>query len=207
MKKRIVSLVLAAIMLLSMSLAGCGGTKTVGLYSQQYQHNHTDVADPVSYTYTLEVYSDGTYRLNYETLWGIPVVTLVYGRDLTSYGKYTEKERNDEEGTVTYTLEMPTRMTFIGQERSSVNLVVDTDNWPKGDEAEDVAPGFTFTLNARAETEVWENAADFLANYGRAYEVVCDTVNHTMKVTVTSHDGQQIPADGAVVAPATEASE
>ncbi|MBP5254456.1 MAG: hypothetical protein J6Z23_03635 [Lachnospiraceae bacterium] len=201
MKKRIISLVLVAVMVLSMGIGmtSCGGAKSIGLYSQQYQHNHTDNADPVSYTYKLEVYSDGTYSLNYESLWGIPVVTLVYGRDLTAYGKYTVKEQNDEEGTITYSLEMPTRMTLIAQERSSVTMVVDTDNWPKGDEAEDIKPGITYTLNARAETEVWENAADFLAAYGRTYDIVCDTTNGTMKVTVTSNEGKQIPADGAVL--------
>ena len=196
--KRTLSMLLVVVLALSCCLVmtGCGAPKTTGLYSYQYLHNHADAADPVSYAYTLEVYSDNTYRLNYETMWGMPMYTLVYGRDLTAYGKCSVKEKNEDEGTITYTLEMPTRLTMIHEERSSVSTVVDTDNWPKGDEAEGVAPGITYTLNARAETEVWENAADFIAAYGRTYEIVCDTVTGTMKVTVTN--GEQIPAAAAV---------
>lgn len=123
---------------------------------------------------------------------------LAYGRDLTAYGTLTVKEENAEEGTITYSLSMPTRLTMIHEERSAVTTVVDTANWPAGNPAEDVAPGFTYTLNARAETETWENAADFIAAYGRTYEIVCDTTNGTMTVTITSNNGEQIPADAAV---------
>lgn len=197
--KKLISVVFAILLMVTMclSLTGCGA-KSVGLYSQQYLHNHTDMKDPVSYAYKLEVFKDGTYIMNYETMWAIPVVTLTYGRDITAYGKYEVKSESPEEGTITYTLSMPTRLSFIHEERSSVSCVVDTARWPEGNAAEEIAPGFTYTLNARAETEVWENAADFIAAYGRSYEVVCDTTKGTMKVTVISHDGVQIPGDAAV---------
>lgn len=191
--KKVITLALSLIMVFT--LVACS-TKSEGLYSQQYLHNHTDMADPLDYAYTLEIFSDGTYKMNYETRWAIPVVTLVYGRDITAYGKYEVKEENAEEGTITYTLLMPTRITLIAEERSSVTAVVDTDRWPAGDPDNDVAPGFTYTLNARAETEVWENAEDFIAAYGRSYECVVDTVMGTMKVTVLN--GDQIPGDAAV---------
>ncbi len=191
--KKIITLVLPLIMVFA--LVACA-PKSEGLYSQQYQHNHTDMSDPVSYDYDLEIFSDGTYRMNYETLWGISAVTLVYGRDITAYGKYEVKEENAEEGTITYTLLMPTRITFIHEERSSVTTVIDTDRWPAGDPDNDVAPGFTYTLNARAETEVWEKAEDFIAAYGRSYECVVDTEKGSMKVTVLN--GDQIPSDAAV---------
>ena len=194
--KKISTLVLSLIMVFT--LVACA-PKSEGLYSQQYVHNHTDMTDPLDYTYTLEIFSDGTYRMNYETRWAIPVVTLVYGRDITAYGEYEVKEENAEEGTITYTLLMPTRITMIHEERSSVSAVVDTDNWPAGDPDNDVAPGFTYTLNARAETEVWEKAEDFIAAYGRSYEVIVDTVIGSMKVTVVN--GEQIPGDAAVKLP------
>ncbi len=195
MKKalRIITLVLLVTMVFT--LVACT-PKSEGLYSQQYLHNHTDATDPVSYAYTLEIYSNGTYSMNYETMWAIPQVTLTYGRDITAYGKYEVKEENAEEGTITYTLSLPTRITMITEERSSVTLVVDTDRWPAGDPENEVAAGITYTLNARAETEVWENAEDFIAAYGRSYEVEVDTVTGSMKVTVL--DGEQIPADAAV---------
>ena len=193
-KKMLVALC-AVLMALSFVLTGCGQKKTVGLYTYLYEHNHTDMEDPISYSYKLELFKDGTYVMNYHTKWALPVVTLVYGRDLTSYGKYTKTAENAEEGTVTYKLELPTRLQLIAEERSSVTAVVDTENWPAGNPAEEVAPGFVYTLNARAETEVWEKAEDFIKAYGRSYEVVCDIVSGTMKVTV---DGEQIPGDAAV---------
>lgn len=197
-QKKLISVVCAVVIIMTMCLtmSGCGAPKTVGLYSYQYQHNHKDMEDPISYAYTLEVFKDGTYRMNYETLWALPVVTLTYGRDITAYGKYEVKEQNEEEGTITYTLAMPTRITMIHEERSSVTFVVDTDNWPAGDPENGVNPGLTYAINPRAEVETWENAADFIAAYGRTYECVCDTTIGSMKVSVTN--GDQIPGDAAV---------
>lgn len=201
MKGKKLIAIAAATMALGTSVAvaaGCGAVESKGLYASYYYHNHKELDTPVSYSYKLEVFSDGTYELNYETMWALPVVTLVYGRELTSYGKYTDVTPSDaEEGIAVYKLELPTRMTMIHESRSSVTLAVDTARWPQGDPANDVAPGITYTLNERAETETWETAESFIAAYGRAYTVTCDTTNGSMKVQV---EGEQIPADGAVKA-------
>ncbi len=200
--KRILSLALVIVLAASLclSLTACGGPESVGLYSYQYLHNHKDESD--AYTYTLEVFSDNTYRLNYETMWGIPMVTLVYGRDVTAYGNLTVKEENAEEGTITYLLEMPTRIQLITESRSAVTCVVDTANWPAGNPDEDIPAGISYTINERATTEVYETPEALIAAVGRTYEIVCDTTNGNMTVTVTSHDGQQIPFAG--IEPAAE---
>ena len=178
------------------SMSGCGA-KTEAVYAYYAYQNHADAANPVQYAYKLEVMSDGTYVMNYETMWGIPFVTLVYGRDITSYGKLTDVTTADaEEGVKVYKLEMPTRMVLIAEERSAITVNVDTDNWPAGDVENDIPAGITYTLNARAETEIWETAEDFIAAYGREYTVTCDTTTGSMTVEVV---GTQIPADGAVV--------
>lgn len=200
-KAKIIAVALATAAVAScVALTACsGGATSEGLYAYYNSQNHSDVNNPISYTYKLEVFSDGTYELNYETMWAIPVVDLVYGRDLTSYGTYTVDESNTEEGTAVYVLEMPDRIQFIGNERGAITADIDTARWPQGDEAEGIAPGFTYTLNARAETEVWETADQFIAAYGRAYKITCDLTSGTItKVEITSHNGEQIPGDNAV---------
>jgi hypothetical protein len=92
-------------------------------------------------------------------------------------------------------LDLPTRIQLCVFHRDGTLLTVDTENWPAGDEANDVAAGIEYTLMERADTETWETAEAFLAAYGRAYTVECDTVKGGMTVTVT---GEQIPLTGAV---------
>lgn len=202
--KKIVLLAVAAATVAScVAFSACGSAKSEGLYAKYNAHNHTDMTNPVSDTYKLEVFSDGTYILNYESLWALPVVTLVYGRDLTSYGTYTVDESNTEEGAVVYILEMPTRMSLIHMDRSATSLVVDTDRWPEGDPVEGTPAGITYTLNARAETETWETADAFIAAYGRTYKMTCDTTTGAITdIEITNHNGEQIPGDGAVKADA-----
>ena len=200
-KAKIIAVALATAAVAScVALTACsGGVKSEGMYAYYNLTNHADAEKPLAYTYKLEVFSDGTYELNYETMWAMPLYTLTFGRDLTSYGKYTIDETNTEEGVTVYVLEMPTRLQLIGNERNSITVDVDTDRWPEGNEAEGVAPGIIYTLNARQETEVWENAADFIAAYGRAYKITCDTTSGSITdVEITSHNGEQIPADAAV---------
>lgn len=101
--------------------------------------------------------------------------------------------------TLNVHLSMPDRMALVANHRLATLVAVDTAAWPAGDEANGVAPGISYTLYERAETETWETAEEFIAAYGKEYDMQCDGTNGSMIVSLSS-GYTQIPVDGAVVA-------
>lgn len=197
--KKLKFLIVAAIVALTTAMvvvfSGCGAAGISGLYYQD-GHNGTGVSE----SYRLELYDDGTYQMLYMQEWDMGAgLTLAYGRLVTSYGTYDVTAEDTELQEKTVHLNMPDRMQLVAYHRQSINVAVDTALWPEGDEANGVAPGFSYTLMERAETEVWETAEDFIAAYGREYDVVCSDTDNSAVVTV---NGEQIPATEAVTAAA-----
>lgn len=197
--KKLKFLIITAIVALTTALvvafSGCGAAGISGLYYQD-GHNGTGVSE----SYRLELYDDGTYQMLYIQGWDMGAgLTLAYGRLVTSYGTYDVTAEDAEVQEKTVHLNMPDRIQLVAYHRQAINVAVDTAIWPQGDEANGVAPGFQYALMERAETEVWENAEDFIAAYGREYDVVCSDVDNSAVVTV---NGEQIPATEAVTAAA-----
>ena len=214
--KKIIALVVAVVMTLALcfALTACGAPESLGTYAYFYAHNHKNAANPVDYSYKLEVFADGTYVLDLDYMWAMPTFDLAFARELTSYGEYTDVTPEDaEEGTHVYELALPTRIQMVSHERGSVGVVIDTDNWPEPIVEEEYAGNVKHTVSQRASGEDWADAATFLASYGRSYKVTCKDVEPiaggaggSMKVEITSHNGEQIPWTDApaVVAPAAE---
>lgn len=197
--KKLKFLIITAIVALTTALvvafSGCGAAGISGLYYQD-GHNGTGVSE----SYRLELYDDGTYQMLYIQGWDMGAgLTLAYGRLVTSYGTYDVTAEDAEVQEKTVHLNMPDRIQLVAYHRQAINVAVDTAIWPQGDEANGVAPGFQYALMERAETEVWENAEDFIAAYGREYDVVCSDTDNSAVVTV---NGEQIPATEAVTAAA-----
>lgn len=193
--KKLKLFIVAAIAVLTTAMvvafSGCGAAGISGLY---YQDGHNGTGE--SESYRLELYDDGTYQMLYMQEWDMgDALTLAYGRLVTSYGTYDVTAEDTELQEKTVHLNMPDRMQLVAYHRQSINVAVDTALWPEGDEANGVAPGFSYTLMERAETEVWENAEDFIAAYGREYDVVCSDTDNSAVVTV---NGEQIPVTAAV---------
>lgn len=166
--------------------------KSEGVY---YQINISNKADTgaLEENYKLELFSDGSYILNYNTRWSVHLAALNYGRDLTSYGTY--ETTATEEGSKTVKLSAPERIQFVWFHRNQTKLVVDTNNWPTYEEDGVVKNGFEYTYFERAETETWENKEDFIKAYGREYSMKLDLATGSMIVTV---NGTQIPSQAAV---------
>lgn len=193
--KKLKLFIVAAIAVLTTAMvvafSGCGAAGISGLYYQD-GHNGTGVSE----SYRLELYDDGTYQMLYMQEWDMgDALTLAYGRLVTSYGTFDVTAEDAELQEKTVHLNMPDRMQLVAYHRQSINVAVDTALWPEGDEANGVAPGFSYTLMERAETEVWETVEDFIAAYAREYDVVCSDTDNSAVVTV---NGEQIPVTAAV---------
>lgn len=194
--KKIKVLVVAAIATLTMAIvmafAGCGAASIEGFYCKDTTMNAGN-----SESYKLELYSDGTYQLTYRQWFAIgPNLGLTYGRDVTSYGDYTVTAEDTEMSQTTVHLNMPERMQLVAFHRKATLVTVDTSAWPEANEAEGIEGGISYTLFERAETETWATAEEFIAAYGKEYDMVCDDAAGGLQVTVV---GTQIPL-GAVPA-------
>ena len=197
--KKIKVLVVAAIATLTMAIvmafAGCGAASIEGFYCKDATINSGS-----SESYKLELYNDGTYRLTYRQWFALgPSLGLTYGRDVTSYGDYTVTAEDAEMSQTTVHLNMPERMQLVAFHRNATLVTADTSAWPEANEAEGIEGGISYTLMERAETETWATAEEFIAAYGREYDMVCDDAAGGLQVTVI---GTQIPVTSAVTAPA-----
>lgn len=199
MKK--IGTILASIVMLfvCVCLAACkkeAAVTTVGVYYSATTTNLPENGGTTREIYSLELFSNGTYEMTYSQGWTIQAITLNYGRDVTSYGNYTVT--SDADGVKEVKLDMPTRMQLAVTHRNRTILTVDTANWPTTvNEDGETVNGIEYTLYERAETETWETVEAFIAAYGRAYTVQCDTTVGGMVVVV---EGTQIPVMAAVTA-------
>lgn len=165
----------------------CSDSSEASLVGLYYKDGTVNTGSGESYT--LEVYDDGTYELTYRQTWYLgESLALTYGRLVTSYGTYEVTAEDATAGTTTYHLAMPDRIQLIAYHRLSTLVIVDTADWPDG--------GINYTLYERAETEIWETADEFIAAYGREYDMVWDSIGYALTVNVV---GDQIPVDGAVI--------
>ena len=199
--KKIKVLVVAAIapltMAIVMAFAGCGAASIEGFYN----YDNT-VGTGISESYKLELYSDGTYQLTYRQTWDMGAsLSLTYGRDVTSYGDYTVTAEDTELQQLSVHLNMPERMQLVAFHRQKTIITADTAMWPEANEAEGIEGGISYTLMERAETETWATVEEFIAAYGREYDMVCEMGLGNMQVKVV---GEQIPATSAVPAASAE---
>ncbi len=199
--KKIKVLVVAAIATLTMAIvmafAGCGAASIEGFYN----YDNT-VGTGISESYKLELYSDGTYQLTYRQTWDMGAsLSLTYGRDVTSYGDYTVTAEDTELQQLSVHLNMPERMQLVAFHRQKTIITADTAMWPEANEAEGIEGGISYTLMERAETETWATVEEFIAAYGREYDMVCEMGLGNMQVKVV---GEQIPATSAVPAASAE---
>lgn len=189
---------LAVLALSTASLASCGAAKTTGIYQSQHIANMTE-GDNVSELYHLEVFEDKTYTLEYNYTFAVSGMGINYGRNVRSAGKYTVKAEDAEAGTKTFSLEMPTSIVMTATHRNGTKVVIDSNNWNTKDEDGDgKADPIEYVLMERAETETWESAADFIASYGRTYEMEVSDAGAITKTTITNFGGKQIEQTNAV---------
>lgn len=197
--KKLKFLIVAAIVALTTAMvvvfSGCGSAAITGVY-----YKDGTVNTGAGESYLLELYSDGTYELTYRQSWHLgPDLGLTYGRFVKSYGEYDVTSEDAELQTSEVHLNVPDRMELVAFHRGATLVTADTSIWPEGDEASGVAPGISYTLYERAETETWETAEDFIAAYGKEYDMTCDGTNGSMIVELSS-GYTQIPVDAAVPA-------
>lgn len=200
--KLIVTAAIACITIVAtVALAGCGSSKSaelVGTYKAYRANNHSDAADGYQYEYTLELYSDNTYRMEHNAFYCIPYWTGVSERTVIQYGTYTTGG-TEEEGKAVYELGKPNRVIFMAMcggyngLLTEVKAYADTDNWSKCSPADEETGSLVYALQSRSETEEYASADQLINTLGRAYKVTCDVDGlHRMTVEVTSHGGKQI---------------
>ena len=184
------------------AFAGCGKkVELVDTYKEYVATNHSTpniaVEAPKGYQheYTLKVYSDNTYEMQYEAFYAITQWTGAPSRTVIQYGTY-EKANGTEEGTVVYTLSKPTRVVFFAKMAGQtadhgVIAYADSATWdtiyPKTDDNT-----LLYALHSRSESEEYKSGEQLLNTLGRSYTVTCTTETHRMEVKVTSHKGDQI---------------
>lgn len=198
--KLIVVTVIACVTVVAcVAFAGCGKkAELVGTYKAYKANNHSDAADGYQHEYTLEVYSDNTYRMEYNAFYAIPFWQGVCSRTVIQYGKYTTGNAT-EEGTVVYNIDKPTRVIYMAMCGGyngipvEVKAFADTDNWDKLSPATEEGH-LLFALQSRSEPEDYASAEQLLNTLGRAYEVTCDAsdLHRITNVVVKSHGGKQI---------------
>lgn len=151
-------------------------------------------ADLYKYDYTLELYEDNKYTLTLVADW-VPAPVFNTTRKIVSYGTYTSTD--GENGTKNIQIAAPTRIEFYSYGTNlSLRNYVDTANrysdtaWVEPSEFNPY--GYVmYQHQQRAVPEVWASPEEFIAAYGRTYDIVVNADN-TMTITVTSHDGVQI---------------
>ncbi len=184
------------------AFAGCGKkTELVGMYKEYHTTNHNtskgDMDLGYQHEYTLEVYSDNTYVMEYNAFYAIQQMTGTCSRTVIQYGTYTKAD-SSEEGQVVYELSAPTRIIFFAMYGGSnsapteVTAYADTDNWGKCAPLSEEGH-LIYQLTARSLTEEYETAKQFINTIGRSYKATCQADElHRMTVEVTSHNGKNI---------------
>ena len=183
--------------------AGCGkASELVGIYKEYHTTNHnTSMGDMdlgYQHEYTLEVYSDKTYKMEYSAFYCISQWTGSSNRTVIQYGTYTT-EASADEGQVVYNLSAPTRIIFYAMcggyngIATEVIAYADTDNWAQCAPQSEEGGHLIYTLTARSMTEEYTSAKQLINTVGRSYKVTCESGNlHRMTVEVTSHKGKNI---------------
>lgn len=208
-KSNIGKLIVAAALVCATSVVcvaftGCGNktTELVGMYKEYATTNHnTSLGDMdlgYQHEYTLEVYSDNTYVMEYNAFYCVSQWTGSSNRTVIQYGTYTT-EASSEEGEVVYNLSAPTRIIFFAMcggyngIPTEVIAYADTDNWDQSCPVTEEDGNFIYTLTARSLTEEYTSAQQFISTIGRSYKATCQTGEcHIMEVEVTSHNGKNI---------------
>ncbi len=182
---------------------GCGKTEAelIGVYKEYHTTNHNtsggDMDLGYQHEYTLEVYSDNTYVMEYNAFYAIQQMTGTCNRTVIQYGTYTTAE-STEEGSVVYDLSSPSKIIFFAMYGGSngsptqVTAYADTANWnkcfPMSEEG-----NFEYTLTSRSMIETYTSADSLIKTIGRSYKATCQTNEyHRMTVEVTSHNGKNI---------------
>lgn len=184
------------------AFAGCGKTELVGIYKEYNTTNHNtskgDMDLGYQHEYTLEVYSDNTYKMEYNAFYCISQWTGSSSRTVIQYGTYTKAD-GTEEGTVVYELSAPTRMIFFAMcggyngIPTEVMAYADTANWAQASPLDEETGYLTYTLTARSLTEEYASAEHLMSVLGRTYKATCQTGElHRMTVEVTSNSGKNI---------------
>lgn len=208
MKKSNLAKLLTFALATGMSLTSCGAgqAKLVGTYQTEHiatlaQGESQDGSDGDNWQTMMnaKLYADKTYEFQFYYTFGVFNFPFNYGRNITSWGKYTIESEDADLGTKVIKLEMPTAVELVVTHRNATKIIIDSTNWPQVDADEDgnIDP-VEYVLMERASTETWENAADFVASYGRAYTLDVNSVGEITKVTIDSHDGKQIVMNNAV---------
>ncbi len=198
LKLIVVAAIACITVIATVALSACGSAKLVGTYKAYKANNHSDVADGYQHEYTLEVYGDNTYRMEYNAFYAIPFWQGVSSRTVIQYGKYT-KATTEEEGKVAYELGKPTRVIYMAMcggyngIPTDVKAFADTDNWDKISPANEDG-SLVFALHSRSESEEYASAEQLLNTLGRTYKVTCDAseLHRITTLEVTSHGGKQI---------------
>lgn len=184
-------------------LGGCNkkSTELVGTYKEYHTTNHNtsdgNMDNGYQHEYTLEVYSDNTYVMEYNAFYAIQQMTGTCNRTVIQYGTYTTAE-STEWGSVVYELSSPSRIIFFAMYGGSngsptqVTAYADTANWGKCSPMTEEGD-FEYTLTSRSMIETYKSADSFIKTIGRSYKVTCQTEEfHRMSVEVTSHNGKNI---------------
>lgn len=187
------------------AFAGCGknaSVECVGTYKEYMTTNHNtsqgDMELGYQHEYTLEVYSDNTYKMEYSAFYCISQWQGSSNRTVIQYGTYTTAE-STEEGTAVYELSKPSRIIFFAMcggyngIPTSTIAYADTANWDKVSPTSEEGGHFIYTLTARSLTEEYTSAEQLINTVGRSYKVTCQTGEfHRMEVEVVSHKGKNI---------------
>ncbi|MCM1440022.1 MAG: hypothetical protein NC131_12600 [Roseburia sp.] len=212
LKLIVVAVVASVTVVAGVLFAGCGKkSELVGMYKEYHTTNHNtskgDMDLGYQHEYTLEVYSDNTYVMEYNAFYAIQQMTGTCNRTVIQYGTYKTAE-GAEEGQVVYELSAPTRIIFFAMYGGSngsptqVTAYADTANWDKCYPIAEETGNFTYTLTSRSMIEEYKTAQQFINTIGRSYKATCQSGElHRMTVEVTSHNGKNINGyDNIVVA-------
>lgn len=206
----VVAAIACATIIATVAFAGCGSksAELVGTYKEYHTTSHNtstgDMSLGYQHEYTLEVYSDNTYVMEYNAFYAISQMTGNCGRTVIQYGTYKTVE-SAEEGMVAYELSAPTRIVFFAMYGGSngapthVTVYADTANWDKCSPLDEEG-NLTFQLHSRALTETYTSATQFINTIGRSYKVTCQSGEyHRMSVEVTSHNGNNINGYDSII--------
>jgi len=202
-KLLVAAVIACATIVASVVIAGCSkkSSELVGMYKEYHTTNHNtsggNMDNGYQHEYTLEVYSDNTYVMEYNAFYAIQQMTGTCERTVISYGTYKTVE-GAEEGQVVYELSKPSRIIFFAMYGGSngsptqVSAYADTDNWDKCSPLSEDG-SFTYQQTPRALVETYTSATQFINTIGRTYKVTCQSGEyHRMSVEVTSHNGKNI---------------
>lgn len=199
-----VAAVACATVATAVAFTGCGkSADLLGMYKEFNTTNHNNIPEGAEgkayqHEYTLEVYSDNTYKMEYNAFYAIQQMNNTSARTVFQYGTYTT-EASPEEGKVVYNLGKPDRIIFYAMfggangSATEVTAYADTANWSNCYPISSDTGLFTYQLSSRSLVEEYKSAEQFINTIGRTYKVTCQSGEyHRMTVEVTSHKGKNI---------------